>query len=196
MPPKVKITKEMILDAAFQIAQEEGYGNISARTIADRLHCSTQPVMYNFKTIEELKQAVYQIADRYHSQYIAPKGRAGMSPLTELGLNYIRFAAEEKRLFQFLFQSNQFAGKSLNDLICAPESKDLLAMVSAAIGCDPEEAKTVFLSMFIRAHGCASLIANNAMAYDEAQLIRLLTGFHPEQLRESKINSIPEGENR
>jgi len=179
MPPKVKVTKEMILDAAFQIAREEGFESINARLVADRLHCSTQPVMYNYKTIEELKQEVYQIAERYHSEFIAPKGRAGMSPLLELGLNYIRFGAEEKKLFHFLFQSNQFAGKSLDGLISAPESNDLLAMVAAVRGCDREEAKAVFLSMFITAHGCASLVANNAMAYDEEQLIRLLTNSYP-----------------
>lgn len=179
MPPKVKITREMILDAAFQIAREEGFESINARLIADRLHCSTQPIMYNFKTIEEIRQAVYQITDRYHSEYIAPKGRAGMSPLLELGLNYIRFGAEEKKLFRFLFQSNQFAGKSLDGLISAPEVNDLLAMVSAVRGGDREEAKAVFLSMFITAHGCASLVANNAMEYDEEQFIRLLTNSYP-----------------
>lgn len=179
MPPKVKVTKEMVLDASFQIAREEGFESINARLVADRLHCSTQPIMYNFKTIEELRQAVYQIADRYHSEYIMPKGRAGMSPLLELGLNYIRFGAEEKNLFRFLFQSNQFSGKSLDGLISAPEANDLLAMVSAGRGCGREEAKAVFLSMFITAHGCASLVANNAMEYDEEQFVRLLINSYP-----------------
>ena len=55
MPPKVKITKEMIIDAAFEIARSEGAENINARTVSKKLGCSTQPVMYHFKTIEELK---------------------------------------------------------------------------------------------------------------------------------------------
>ena len=59
MPAKVKVTKEMILDAAFAVARETGAENISARTVSERLHCSTQPVMYHFATIEELKRAVY-----------------------------------------------------------------------------------------------------------------------------------------
>lgn len=56
MPPKVKITKEMIIDAAFEIARSEGAENINARTVSKKLGCSTQPVMYHFKTIEELKK--------------------------------------------------------------------------------------------------------------------------------------------
>ena len=56
MPPKVKITKEMIRDSAFEIARSEGAENINARAVSKKLGCSTQPVMYHFKTIEELKK--------------------------------------------------------------------------------------------------------------------------------------------
>lgn len=49
MPPKVKITKEMIIDAAFEIARSEGAENINARTVSKKLGCSTQPVMYHLK---------------------------------------------------------------------------------------------------------------------------------------------------
>ena len=56
MPAKAKVTKEMIVDAAFAIAREAGAENINARTVSERLHCSTQPVMYHFATMEELKK--------------------------------------------------------------------------------------------------------------------------------------------
>lgn len=56
MPAKAKVTKEMIVDAAFAIAREAGVENINARTVSERLHCSTQPVMYHFATMEELKR--------------------------------------------------------------------------------------------------------------------------------------------
>lgn len=48
MPPKAKITKNMIIDAAFQVVREAGVESINARTVAERLNCSTQPVMYHF----------------------------------------------------------------------------------------------------------------------------------------------------
>lgn len=55
VPAKAKVTKEMIIDAAFEIARTTGAENINARTVSQRLNCSTQPVMYHFSTIEELK---------------------------------------------------------------------------------------------------------------------------------------------
>ena len=67
MPAKAKVTKDMIVDAAFAVARETGAENINARTVSERLNCSTQPVMYHFATIEELKRAVYAKADLYQS---------------------------------------------------------------------------------------------------------------------------------
>ncbi len=34
MPPRAKITKEMVIDAAFEVAREGGEGNINTRTVA------------------------------------------------------------------------------------------------------------------------------------------------------------------
>ena len=70
MPPRAKITKDMVIDAAFEIAREAGGENINARTVAKKLNCSTQPVMYHFATVDELRKAVYAKADGYHSEYL------------------------------------------------------------------------------------------------------------------------------
>ena len=37
MPPKVKITKEMVADASFEIIRASGHENLNARTIAEYL---------------------------------------------------------------------------------------------------------------------------------------------------------------
>ena len=63
MPPKAKITKDMVIDAAFEVVRKTGAENINARTVSEKLNCSTQPVMYHFATIEELKKAAYEKTD-------------------------------------------------------------------------------------------------------------------------------------
>ena len=52
MPPKVRVTKEMVENASFEIIKRSGHESLSARAIAEYLGCSTQPVLYNFKTVE------------------------------------------------------------------------------------------------------------------------------------------------
>lgn len=164
MPPKAKITREMIVDAAFEIARSEGAENINARTVSEKLGCSTQPVMYHFKKIEEIKKAVYQKADEYHSAYITDIH--GDNPMKEIGFLYIQFAATEKNLFRFLFQSNEFSGKTISELIAAEELQPVIAILSQETEVSAEQAKAIFRSLFLIAHGYASMFANNEMPYD------------------------------
>ena len=167
MPAKAKVTKEMIVDAAFAVARETGAENINARTVSERLHCSTQPVMYHFATIEELKRTVYAKADRYHSEFLMELNRPQKGVMLGIGLNYIRFAIEEPHLFRFLFQSDFFSGATLLELIDAEELTPVLSAMQGALEIGMEQAKKVFLAIFLFAHGYASIIANNSLKYDE-----------------------------
>ena len=160
MPPKVKVTKDMVIDAAFEIAREAGAENINARTVAKKLNCSTQPVMYHFATIEELKKAAYAKADDYHTEYLMNIESPQKGVMLGIGLNYIRFAIEEPHLLRFLFQSNFFNGTTLLEMIDAEELAPVLLAMQGAV-------KEFFLTVFLFAHGYASIIANNSLEYDE-----------------------------
>ncbi len=105
MPPRAKITKEMVIDAAFEVTRAEGVENVNARTVAKKLGCSTQPVMYHFAKIEDMKKAAYEKSCWFHSEYLLNIPETKEDVLLEIGLNYIRFAVEEPNLFRFLFQS-------------------------------------------------------------------------------------------
>ena len=167
MPAKIKATKEMIVDAAFAVARETGAENINARTVSERLNCSTQPVMYHFATIEELKRAAYEKADIYHSEYLMNTENRQKGAMLGIGMNYIRFATEEPHLFRFLFQSDFFNGSTLLELIDAEELSPVLSAMQNALGVDIKQTKKIFLTVFLFAHGYASIIANNALKYDE-----------------------------
>ncbi len=167
MPPKARINEEMIVTAAFEIARTIGAEGINVRSVAKRLGCSTQPVLYCFSTIGEIKNAAYAMADRFHSEYITNIPENADSPILAIGLNYIRFAAEEKPLFRFLFQSDGFPKNDLAGLIDTDELSPVLSALGQSAGVGGERAREIFLSVFLTAHGYASLLANNSMKYDE-----------------------------
>lgn len=167
MPPRAKITKEMVIDAAFEVAREVGGESINARTVAKKLNCSTQPVMYHFATIEELKKAAYAKADGYHSEYLMNIESPQKDVMLGIGLNYIRFAIEEPHLFRFLFQSNFFTGTTLHEMINAEELVPVLLAMQGAVGESIGQVKEIFLTIFLFAHGYAGIIANNSLEYDE-----------------------------
>ena len=167
MPPKAKITRDMIIDAAFEIARTEGAENINARTVAQKLGCSTQPVMYQFATIEDMKKAVYAKADQFHSDYLLNVDRPQSGIMLGIGLNYIRFAIEEPYLFRFLFQSGYAVENSLLEMIDSQELIPVLSAMQQAMEMSMEQTKEVFLTIAMFAHGYASIIANNSLEYDE-----------------------------
>lgn len=165
--PKTKITREMVVDAAFDIARTIGIENVNARTVAEKAGCSTQPVMYHFARIEELKRAVYEEADRFHSDYLMSIANPEEGTMLGIGLNYIRFAICEPNLFRFLFQSGYAVDNSLLEMVDSEELKPLLAMMSTAMEMTVEQTKEVFVTIALFAHGYASIIANNSLEYDE-----------------------------
>ncbi len=160
--PKAKITREMVVDAAFETARSMGIENVNARTVSE-----TQPVMYHFARIEEMKRAVYEKADRFHSEYLMNITNPEEGIMLGIGLNYIRFAIREPNLFRFLFQSGYAVENSLLDMVNSEELKPLLAMMREAMEMTAEQTKEVFVTIAMFAHGYASIIANNSLEYDE-----------------------------
>ncbi|MDE6749814.1 MAG: TetR/AcrR family transcriptional regulator [Lachnospiraceae bacterium] len=190
MPPKAKITKDMVVDAAFEVVREEGAENINARTVAKKLNCSTQPVMYHFATIEELKKAVYAKTDRYHSEYLMNISEQLGGVMLGIGLNYIRFAIKEPHLFRFLFQSGFTIENSLLEMIDSEELKPIISAMQEAIGMNMAQTKEVFLIISMFAHGYASIIANNSLEYDEE-----LVASHLEQAYRGAVLAMQEKAN-
>ncbi len=173
MPPKVKVSKKMVMDASFEVIRTSGHENLNARTIAEHLGCSTQPVLYSFKTMDEIREAAYAIADAYHTECIMPK-ETDKNPMLALGMNYVRFGHEERNLFRFLFQTDRFGGKDVNVLLSDPGLSGILEIMASGLKVDIEDAREMFLTFFCAAHGMASLLANNSMEYDEEQCRKML----------------------
>ena len=167
MPPKAKITRDMIVTAAFDIARQTGAENINARTVSQKLNCSTQPVMYHFTTIEELKRAAYEKTDKYHSEYLMNIPKTQENAMLGMGLNYIRFAIEEPNLFRFLFQSGFVAENNLLEMINSENLTPILSVMQEEMKMNIEQTKEVFITLTLFVHGYASIIANNSLEYDE-----------------------------
>ena len=165
MPPKTQITREMILDAAVEIARQTGAENITARTVAGKLKCSTQPIMYHFGTIEALKRSAYAKADQLHAAYLLDVQQD--NPLLGIGMNYIRFAVQEPHLFRFLFQSGFAQENDLLSMIDAPALAPVLSAMQGAMGLPLQKTKDIFITLAMFVHGYASIIANNNLNFDE-----------------------------
>ena len=59
MGRKTQITREMILNAAYELLDEAGIGAVAIKLIAERLGCSTQPISWHFGSMTELKKELF-----------------------------------------------------------------------------------------------------------------------------------------
>ena len=166
MPPKAKVTAEMVVGAAVEVVRQSGFESINARTIAGQLHCSTQPVMYHFSTIDSLKKTAYKRVDQLHTEYLM-NTPLGQDPILGIGLNYVRFAVEEPQLFRFLFQSGYAEENSLLEMVDSEELVPVLEAMREGAGLSLQKTRNVFITVALFAHGYASIIANNHLEYDE-----------------------------
>ena len=174
MPPKPKITRQMVVDAALDLIRDGGVEAVTVRAVAERLDCSTQPVMYLFATVEELKRAAYTRADDLHTAFLITE-MPDENPVLSLGLNYIRFAVREPQLFRFLFQSGYANERSLTEMIDSDEMQPVLGAMAEGAGLPMEKTKQVFQTVGVFTHGYACLIANNGLEFDEAMVAEHLT---------------------
>ena len=185
MPPKARVTKDMVVKAAFEVARKTGAENINARTVSEKLNCSTQPVMYHFATIEELKRAAYAKADWFHTEYLMNVEQHNI--LLGIGLNYIRFAVEEPHLFRFLFQSGFSTENSLLEMINSEELKPIISTMQKTMTLNIEQTKEVFVTRALFVHGYANIIINNSLEYNEK-----IIALHLERVYAGAILAIQE----
>ena len=104
MPPKVKITREMILNAALALTREQGFEAVNARNIAAELECSTRPIFTAYQNMEEMKEDFLEFAYSFYCSYVEQyEKESGVEADLLWPLSYLSFAQDEPNLFQLLF---------------------------------------------------------------------------------------------
>ena len=173
MPPKVKTTKEDILNTAFTIVRQQGVQSLNARTVAAVLGCSTQPIFSNFATMEELKMAVAQQADALYQTYVRRETENGEHPPYKAGgMAYIRFAKEEKELFKLLYMCDRTGEEVPAQTDSFTQMTDL---VRRNLDMDTDTANLFHLEMWAYVHGIATMFATGFLDLDWALVSKMLT---------------------
>lgn len=173
MARKETITKKDILNAAFEMASEEGFDHVTARTLAARAGCSTQPIFRVYKNMEELGKELFEQVVAFFEAYYAGFPKKSDTPFVNLGLAYIRFAQENPKLFQLLFDSENRHGKSLYDILNGSAGRVVKEINKAKVsGC--KDPGTMFMNMWIFIHGAACMSLTGDYDLEEAETIKLL----------------------
>ena len=174
MARQERIKKDFLVDTAFLLAKQEGFENVTARKLAAKAGCSTQPIFRLYENMEDLEADVYAKAvefyDFFYSNY--PKNNTG--PFVDLGMAYIAFAAKEKKLFKLLFMGEAGAyAKSLYDILNGTGSyvgeEFFKARENGIVN-----AQELFTKIWIFIHGIACMTITGDYDLDENQTLELL----------------------
>ena len=164
MPPKAKITRADILQTALDLIRREGGDALNARSIAAALDCSTQPIFSNYASMEELRSAVIAAAAEICGRYIAREVAAGNYPTYKAsGIAYIRFAKEEKNLFQLLYMRDRANREEPYEIKMFGQMQDF---VQGYTGLESDRARLFHLEMWTFVHGLATMMATGSLELD------------------------------
>lgn len=175
MPTKIKISKDMILEAAFEIVREQGIEKLSNRELANKLKCSIRPIYYQFENVKEMQEELYSKIEKYFYKFLMDHMVDDIPKYKQIGINYIKFAKKEKKLFQALFMSeigltpNAFISKNGKDY------EEIAKMIKISTNLNDDDIKAFHTKMWIFCHGIASLVANNTIHLDNKQIEQLLS---------------------
>lgn len=173
MANTTKITKEMILDTAFSIARREGLNSISNRRIAKELNSSIRPIYYQFKNTEELKLELGKKIDTYFYDYLLNNKLGNMPLYKQIGINYIRFSRDEKKLFKILFMSDNKLLPS--DFILDTDYMKIKDIIRISTNLSDKDIKSFHLKMWLFTHGIATFSANDIVLFTDKQISDLLS---------------------
>lgn len=99
-----------------------------------------QPVLYNFATIRELKEAVCDRAWDYMNEKIIPKEPGEGNPLRAVGTADICLARSEPETIKTVFQSRLEHKHSFDQISSRMGLQEIMSRFAAVMGLDEDEA--------------------------------------------------------
>ena len=169
MPAVRKASREQIIDAAVAVLRDDGFSAINARSVARKLGCSTQPIYFSFQSMDELKAALSERAIRMHTRRVRDSLRAhegSDSRYSSYGMGFVKFAAEEKQLFRWLYLEGKQLGPYQNDVLL-PE---VIAVIVEEFGYTENIARRFHQDMTYFTYGLAILANTDHLHLTEPEL--------------------------
>ena len=175
MPPKQRITREMILERSFEMFCREGMEVVNARSVAKALNCSTQPIFSYFSGMDDLKTALEQKAKELFEGALKVEDQPG-DPLINICCAYARFAAQQPCLFTHLFMLNK--DNPIYPFMSEEARRDLVCREAELLALPYDQAAQVFVQMTVYSHGLAAVRAAHKAEFTPERMEEMIQWAH------------------
>jgi AcrR family transcriptional regulator len=156
MPPRPKLTKEAIVEAAFTHVRRSGWDGLTARYLAERLNTSTKPIYFHFDSMKTIEEMVVKRAMDVVLAYISTS-RSG-DPWIDQAVGVVLFALEEKHLFRAIFDEKQVAVRRKYSAGIWQLGAKQLAGYPLFEGLSENQVEMIRRARWLFTHGLASLM--------------------------------------
>ncbi len=173
MARKESITQKDLMEAAFSILSEEGIEQVTARKLAAKANCSTQPIFRIYKNTGELIEELFLMACNFYHECYRKIPKKSVIPFVNLGYAYILFAQQHKHIFEFIFLSNDRHGKTLYDLINGDQGY-VSREIQLAASQGSKNPSELFMKMWMFIHGAACMSLTGDYDLNENETIEML----------------------
>ncbi|MCR4923979.1 MAG: TetR/AcrR family transcriptional regulator [Lachnospiraceae bacterium] len=160
MARKEQITKQVILDSAFDLLRKQGMEMITARKLAAHIGCSTQPIFRVYENMDALNDELFDKARDFYENFYVNYKKESAIPFVDLGISYIRFAREEINLFKLLFMTQHDNENTMYDLINGKDKGFVIKELRRVHNLNMDKASSLFMKIFIFIHGMACMSTN------------------------------------
>ncbi|MBP9996319.1 MAG: TetR/AcrR family transcriptional regulator [Lachnospiraceae bacterium] len=173
MARKETITKQYLIDTAFLMAKQEGIENVTARKLAAKAGCSTQPIFRLYENMDDLWKEIFTKAVAFFEFFYDKCSKDSKEPFVDLGMGYIKFSRENPQLFKMLFLSENRYDVSMYEILNGNGGIVAEQMNKAkASGCaNPGD---LFTKMWMFIHGAACMCITKDYDLDDAETLKLL----------------------
>ncbi len=156
--PKQRITKEMIIQAAFETARTGGMEQVLVKSIADKIGCSVQPIYSYCNNMEGLRMEVVKQVRLFLQNYLS--AHIDKNDLfRSTGRAYLQFAKEEPHLFKIFVLHQRTGVSSLNDLYRTEANPHMAEFIADTLHIGLSQAKQLHLNMLIYTIGIGTVLS-------------------------------------
>lgn len=156
--PKQRITREMVVDAAFALARSGGMEQVTVKGLADRLRCSVQPIYSYCESMDGLRRAVTERIREFIKDYIAQRVQPD-DPFRSTGQAYLQLTQEEPQLFKIFVFHQRRGVTSLDELYRMEAGEEMAGFLARRLHISPARAKRLHLDMLIYTIGIGTIFS-------------------------------------
>ncbi len=175
MPPKAKYTRQEIISIALDLVAEQGINALNARSLGAALGTSTRPVFTAFTSMGELLAEIRTAAMERFNAYVNTD--VIQPPFKNVGMKMIRFAAEQPKLFQLLYMSENENTRGFDGVFreLGENSGKCIEYIMRDYDMSREDAMKIFRSLWLYTFGIGVMTASKICRFDENEISDMLS---------------------